>query len=90
MMWERAWRATGRRTVAGTRISPPYFAPVSKHWCKGEKKPSDRRIREHIGKMARKRQMRCCHDGVHVYKSDDILCFDCLISTLSEFSLLSL
>lgn len=32
MMWERAWRATGRRTVARTRIPPPYFAPVSEQW----------------------------------------------------------
>ncbi len=66
MMWERAWRATGRRTVAGTRISPPYFALVSKHWCK---KTPDRRTREHIGKMARKIRMRCWHNRVQVKKA---------------------
>ena len=44
MMWERAWRATGRRTVAGTRISPPYFALVSKHWCKTRPTVADANI----------------------------------------------
>ena len=39
MMWERAWRATGRRTVARTRIPPPCFAPVSKRWCNKNVRP---------------------------------------------------
>lgn len=41
MMRERAWRATGRRTVAGTRISQ-WFSRV---WC------FTRRVRERLRRI---------------------------------------
>lgn len=85
-MWERAWRATGRRTVAGTRIPPPYFALVSKHWCNRRAAVP---IRDHIGKMARKTRMRCWHNRVAVGKKTRYSRLDYLITIGVITSILS-